>query len=508
MRLIKIGRSPSNDIVINSEFVGSHHADITILDSGEILIEDKGSKNGTFIGPDKRRIKPGEEVQIRRGDKVTIADTDLNWSKVPAISKNSQYKRIQNIGSNYRNDIVVTDDTVSRYHATAKVDQNNKVFVEDNGSTNGTEVNGVKIKAHQPVRIKRGDHIVVGSQDITPQLAPLFPKSKMWIPITLGCACLGAAIVFLILWLVQIHKTGDMKDAVAHVSHLYHYRISPKNNPYDLPLTFEEKESSISQGTAFFIDDKGRLGTCMHVVEPWREEFNPEKIKELKKDWADFLSSKLPRQVRTPEELAQLLSSDIGEYISQKGNSLAQVNAMLNTLFTSELEIEGITDDLLIGYPGRMYNKAAELDPASVVAKSNDANADVAIIQLNTKQTPEKALKSHFDLSKSYTHNPKPMSETFRTIGYPQGIVRALDFETLTMEPYIRESKVAKEPSKYYFELQDDNAGGASGSPVFNEKNELAGVVNAVFGGDAKTVYVIKAKYLKDLYDKEFSDNQ
>ncbi|MCH5230518.1 MAG: FHA domain-containing protein [Muribaculaceae bacterium] len=506
MRLIKIGRSPANDIVINSDFVGSHHADITILDSGEILIEDKGSKNGTFVGPDKKRIKPGEEVQIRRGDLVKIADVDLPWAKVPTLTRNTNYKQLQNIGSNFRNDIVVNDSSVSRYHATVKKDQSNKVFIEDNGSTNGTEVNGVKIRPHQAVRIKRGDNVVVGTQNITPQLAPMFPKSKAWIPYTFGAACLAAAIVFLVLFLVKNHQAGVMpKDAVAHVSHMYHYKISPKNNPYDLPLTFEEEEPSVIQGTAFFIDDNGRMGTCMHVVEPWREEFNPEKIKELRKDWQNYLSSKLPRQVTSLEELHQLLSSPIGDYISKKGNSLAEVNAMLNTIFTSDLNIEGVTDELLVAYPGRMYSSARELDPASIVAKSDNPNADVAIIQLNTKQTPAKAAKVHFDLNKSYKKNPE-VKETFTTIGFPNGIGRALDFETLSMEPYIRESKVAKVPSKYYFELADDGAGGESGSPVFNEKNELAGVLNAAYNGNAKTVEVIHAQYLKDLYDKEVKE--
>lgn len=505
MRLIKIGRSPSNDIVINSEFVGAHHADITILDSGEILIEDKGSKNGTFIGPEKRRLKPGEEVAIRRGDLVRFADKDLIWSQVPTLPKNNQYKKIINVGSNYRNDVVLNDTTVSRYHATAKVDNKNKVYIIDNGSTNGTEVNGIRIKKHEPVKIKKGDNVVVGNQDITPHLSQLFPNFS-WVPILCGVAGVAAIVLFIIFAWPHIGRTPNPTPAVAHVAHLYHYQIKPKNNPYDLPLTFEENESSISQGTAFFIDEKGRLGTCMHVVEPWREEFNPEKIKELKKDWADYLSSKLPRQVQTYEELDQLLSSPIGKYISEKGNSLSQVNAMLNTIFTSELEITGITDKLLIGYPGRMYSDASELDPVSVVAKSNNAEADVAIIQLNTKKTPQEAGAVIFDLSKSYTKNPEPMKEVFHTIGYPQGMGRALDEKTLSIQPYIRESKVAKVPSKYYFELQDDNAGGSSGSPVFNDKNQLAGVLNAVWGGDAKTVSVIHARYLKELYDKEVND--
>ena len=43
MKLLKIGSSSSSNIVLNSEFVSSHHAEILLLDSGEIILEDKNS---------------------------------------------------------------------------------------------------------------------------------------------------------------------------------------------------------------------------------------------------------------------------------------------------------------------------------------------------------------------------------------------------------------------------------------------------------------------------------
>ena len=46
MKLLKIGSSSSSNIVLNSEFVSSHHAEILLLDSGEIILEDKNSTNG------------------------------------------------------------------------------------------------------------------------------------------------------------------------------------------------------------------------------------------------------------------------------------------------------------------------------------------------------------------------------------------------------------------------------------------------------------------------------
>ena len=63
MRLLKIGRDVACDIVINSAKVSSLHAEITLMNSGDILLEDKGSRNGTFV--QNQAIKPGSPVNIR-----------------------------------------------------------------------------------------------------------------------------------------------------------------------------------------------------------------------------------------------------------------------------------------------------------------------------------------------------------------------------------------------------------------------------------------------------------
>lgn len=83
MKLLKVGSSPSCDIVINNPYVSAHHANIIVLDNGEILIEDCGSSNGTFLGVQKSRLKPGVETPIHRGDRVMLGNEPLPWNKVP-----------------------------------------------------------------------------------------------------------------------------------------------------------------------------------------------------------------------------------------------------------------------------------------------------------------------------------------------------------------------------------------------------------------------------------------
>jgi V8-like Glu-specific endopeptidase len=58
-------------------------------------------------------------------------------------------------------------------------------------------------------------------------------------------------------------------------------------------------------------------------------------------------------------------------------------------------------------------------------------------------------------------------------------------------------------PSKYSFELQETSVSGTSGSPVYNKKNQLVGILfggYSVAGGATKAVH---AKFLKRMYDEE-----
>ena len=106
MRLLKIGRDVACDIVINSAKVSSLHAEITLMNSGDILLEDKGSRNGTFV--QNQAIKPGSPVNIRRGDAIRFGDVELQWSQVPMPEDNSAYRAIYGIGTHFNNDIQIS----------------------------------------------------------------------------------------------------------------------------------------------------------------------------------------------------------------------------------------------------------------------------------------------------------------------------------------------------------------------------------------------------------------
>ena len=71
MRLLKIGRDKSNNIVLPSPRVSSTHAEITILNNGDMLLEDKNSLNGTFV------IAPALVSQLKAGS--FLYDSPTPW---------------------------------------------------------------------------------------------------------------------------------------------------------------------------------------------------------------------------------------------------------------------------------------------------------------------------------------------------------------------------------------------------------------------------------------------
>lgn len=70
-------------------------------------------------------------------------------------------KEEMTIGRSLQCDISIPDDRfISQYHARISL-QNGNCVVEDLGSTNGTYLNGARIKS--PARVQRGDRISLGN---------------------------------------------------------------------------------------------------------------------------------------------------------------------------------------------------------------------------------------------------------------------------------------------------------------------------------------------------------
>jgi pSer/pThr/pTyr-binding forkhead associated (FHA) protein len=74
---VRIGRDPSNDLVLESQAVSREHAGVTFRDA-RWFIEDRGSFNGTFLNG--TRVQPGTPVPLRHADRIAIGPETIIFS--------------------------------------------------------------------------------------------------------------------------------------------------------------------------------------------------------------------------------------------------------------------------------------------------------------------------------------------------------------------------------------------------------------------------------------------
>lgn len=76
---IAIGRSPSCDLVIDDPHVSRVHA-LLLSHQGQRLIQDAGSRNGTYL--DAVKLAPGEAVALREGDIIDLGPRRMVYDRI------------------------------------------------------------------------------------------------------------------------------------------------------------------------------------------------------------------------------------------------------------------------------------------------------------------------------------------------------------------------------------------------------------------------------------------
>ncbi|MEX1364758.1 MAG: FHA domain-containing protein [Nannocystaceae bacterium] len=74
-----VGRAPACELRVSKPQVSSLHAELK-WDGARWLVQDLGSRNGTFI--DGARLSPGERTEVRRGCQLAFGDADDHYRMV------------------------------------------------------------------------------------------------------------------------------------------------------------------------------------------------------------------------------------------------------------------------------------------------------------------------------------------------------------------------------------------------------------------------------------------
>src|SRR5262249_4126677 len=126
-----MGRGEDCDVVLDRPSIALHHCRLTHQPGGEVVVQDLGSPEGTFVNG----VRLWAPATVTPGDAVTLGlKIPLPWPEgaIPHGWK------ILTIGREPDNDFVVDLGSVSGYHARVVADlATGEAIIEDLGSSNG-----------------------------------------------------------------------------------------------------------------------------------------------------------------------------------------------------------------------------------------------------------------------------------------------------------------------------------------------------------------------------------
>lgn len=207
-----IGRTASCDIVLDSERVSRTHAAFVVHDGG-LLIKDLGSANGVIVND----VRIAGIREIRIDDVIRIGEFVLTVSG--ARLDDGTFLRLKGTSAGFEGtvlcfdrspslvgraedaDVAVVHPSISRRHARVIRRHDKTVVINDLGSSNGVEVNGVPVKV---VRLAQGDQIRLGSVEFVVELPNEATLSQMPSPIMFHPLVLWAEANRWKIWAVAI----------------------------------------------------------------------------------------------------------------------------------------------------------------------------------------------------------------------------------------------------------------------------------------------------------------
>lgn len=531
MRRITIGRSVNNDYQLTDDSVSKEHAVIIISDDGTIRLRDLNSTNGTFLsykGSFKRIV---DEQFVQQNDTIRFGNVTKTVSEITQAQRKTVVNSVSpaapsvplgstqsvRIGRGKDCQHIVSErfSDVSSHHAFLYRLPNGDVQIEDTASKNGTFVNGERVIKRV---LKPGDIIRLGSQyqiDWTTLLPPQRPKKPSYVVWAASIAAL--LLIGIIGWKVWPRQTPDpvtpLTDSIAPPQPKQLQELKPEELyarynkkvcliyfTYGYEITIDGRQGNIhallgaqpnqtiiltdtydrrgrrvkalstgthqATATGFFISNDGKIATNLHVSRPWLFQDSAEE--------------------------RELIEQQIREMFTASGD-VSYIALMPKVKVTGKIVEMGIIPN---GLPFSTDN----LVHCSEYRGHEDVENDVAVLITDTHSLPS-SVDGYIDIT-----NPEMIDEecvegkSIFTIGFPTGDYLAKTPEG-TMQNQIQNGSVTQTRGDFEFGHNAPTLGGASGSPIFNNKGQLIGVNHAGLSSSQGFNMGIKAKYLVNLLE-------
>lgn len=496
MKALKIGRSSSNDIVLDDQTVSAQHAILYIDDNNQYRIKDLNSTNGTFVNDN--RIS---DSILKQTDTVRLGNHYIDWIKllntppktvikknqvnIPA-GDNQSRKRIGRLRES--NDIVFSHSDVSANHAYLIKNKNGEILLVDNNSTNGTYVNGNKISS---TVLHKGDKVLIANKyPLNWEVIYPVKSTTRILPIIF---ILLIIVIGVVMWwkpwgpwvpgrkgtAEKIYSYYDKSVALIYQSYYFEVSINGESigqyvfdSDDDIVDLSETGSLMGSFGTGFFVSSDGKIMTNRHVMNPYMtEQAHIQKLKSsmrmMFEQYAMTLQAKKPAQAAAYRDAANNIEVSIEIYSTGI--------AVNDTYVTS-------------------FNDFA---PCSILGDTGSDEIDLGLIQLNSKHLPEGS--NYVDISKIDTEITE--GKALFTIGFPRALIIGTTSQGVEAQKQAGQISQNRGSIEFGHNLNIDH--GSSGSPIFSEKGLLIGVVNAGFLNSAGNFNIgIQSKYAVELLNK------
>lgn len=518
MSTIKIGRSKACDCVFSDPSVSKEHAMLYYDGSTQqYRLKDLNSTNGTAVN----RRPLTEERVVTKEDRISFGGYDTTLTailetakrqaaqKKAAAQRNALQGRLMPgallIGRDPGCTIRLAAPDVSKQHAQLYIDAQGNPAISDLGSTNGTFVNGQRVTQ---ATLRPGDSVRVASQELAWQQYVRIPeppqqpvqrrkrRSLAWLWITLAAVFAGCAAVA--IWYFWPNKMNEKQiadnytNSVAWVVNVYGFKVYvdgedatatvyraerltgtqnevlEKNFGAEVMSEYVHIEDgdlkagpNMAQGTAFFISDDGKLATNLHIAKPW---------------------------LAGDEEQANQIMDRVKRMNFLQGNFEVAL---------TKIKVEPVCVGMVLVLNGDIFDET-NFKKCKLLKGGDNLEKDVAVIQLLDKKTPD-MVKKFVDLNEAET-DPKAtkQGEKIFTIGFPYGLqINLTDKEEVRNQ--IGSGICSNDYGEFLFGFNAPIAGGASGSPIFNERGHLVGVVSQATQGSNSFNRGVKVKHLLDL---------
>lgn len=221
-------------------------------------------------------------------------------------------------------------------------------------------------------------------------------------------------------------------------------------------------------GTGFYISEDAKIATNLHIARPWLFE------KSITAEIAKECKGQLER-----------LASKIGDELR---------------FMVSEIKVEGVLS-YLGTVPNGAYLSGDNLTHCRELIGHDNLDIDVVVLQLDTQEIPSQCTFVNLEDAVIDDEDIKEGTDVFY-LGFPFGT--ALQTSSLSkLQLFGHDGSITRVKEEYTFDFNAPAYHGASGSPIFNKRGQLVGILSS--GVDITQGFnsAIKAAYLVDLLESK-----